>query len=213
MTTSKEEFSEIIDAAINNAVSPLLQKIDKLQTFVDRRLSEVSTEVSLSMEAMEMNDDSLKEMLHGVRSEIGAVVTNQGGNTAHNSGLELEAVIKYTEEATMKILDSAERIINVVVEAAADPKAPKVLKTLAQKVQNEANSIIQETEFQDITGQRLREALKRLFVAADALDNIQVKLGGVIDQSNTIQEKQIETQLNQSSIDDMFNNLPFSGLL
>ena len=67
---------------------------------------------------------------------------------------ELDAVVGATEEATGRILDAAEGLMNVAEEKVEAPAKDEIIEL--------AMSIFEASNFQDITGQRITKVVKTL---------------------------------------------------
>lgn len=125
-----------------------------LRAFVDRRIAELSAEVSSSVQLMGMTEEALGNRIAEVHAQIARLIAIPASN-ARNSGMELEAVVQATESAADTILEAAEAIQTWLDEGGNDTIA---LATLTEKV----NDIFQACSFQDLTGQRIRRAIKQL---------------------------------------------------
>jgi chemotaxis protein CheZ len=72
----------------------------------------------------------------------------------HSSGLELNAVVSATEDATNKIMDATDNILKIL-PAVKDANAVAIINT-------EAIKIYDACSFQDITGQRINKVIKTM---------------------------------------------------
>ena len=124
---------------------------DELRRFVDRRIAELSMEVSATEQLLDFSGTSLSEQLQRMHQQIASVVALPV--QAHrNSGLELEAVVAATETAATRIMNAAERIRSLVGKHAGNGAA----------IIDEVNEIYEACSFQDLTSQRIRRALQHL---------------------------------------------------
>lgn len=123
------------------------------------------------------------------------------------ANLELEAVVKSTEEAANRILDAAEKI-----QALADGGSPRKDDILAQ-----ITEIFEASNFQDLTGQRIRKVIKCLkdidrvieeFLAeADGKIHIATKKAKKKNKDEELMEgPQLETP-SQDDVDKLFESL------
>lgn len=79
----------------------------------------------------------------------------ENGKDANTATIQLDAVLKSTEEAAHNIMDAAEEIQNIVssIEANEDAK---------RKIEDEITKIYEACNFQDITGQRIKKVMQAL---------------------------------------------------
>jgi chemotaxis protein CheZ len=111
-----------------------------LRAFMDRRISEVSAEVSASVQLLGMSEENLASQISSVHERIaGMISAPQPGN--RTSGQELEAVVQATEAAanTIRDLQQVESILEDILPENAQPgpnaSRPKVeLKGVVQTV-------------------------------------------------------------------------------
>ena len=124
--------------AILNGMASTLQGDDVSVTFLREEIEKMSTYI---MDA---------------RSEIAQMIPNPEEGAPQNinaASMELSEVVKATEEATNKIMDTADKIGEVA--ANVDPESAKTL--------NDASVTLYDScTFQDITGQRIQKCIKTL---------------------------------------------------
>ncbi len=126
-------------------------KLDDLRAFVDRRIAELSMEVSATEQLLDFSESNLSGQLQRMHEQIARVVALPAAAT-RTSGLELEAVVNETEDAANRIMTAAELIR---------------VQTLAERfdraaVTEQVNAIFEACAFQDLTSQRIRRALQHL---------------------------------------------------
>ncbi|WP_144186565.1 protein phosphatase CheZ [Elioraea rosea] len=151
-------LQDTLRAAVRAELEPLFAD---LRRFVDRRIAELSAELDAHVQLSDMSEEKLTRELHRVQETIANLVAVPAAQT-RNSGVELEAVVEKTEEATNTILEAAEEIQALIDSGHADAEAAPVL---AQKV----NTIFEACSFQDVTGQRIRRAIQHLQQVEDVL--------------------------------------------
>ncbi len=151
-------LEDTLRAAVRAELEPLFAD---LRRFVDRRIAELSAELDAHVQLSDMSEEKLTRELHRVQETIANLVAVPAAQT-RNSGVELEAVVEKTEEATNTILEAAEEIQALIDSGHADAEAAPVL---AQKV----NTIFEACSFQDVTGQRIRRAIQHLQQVEDVL--------------------------------------------
>lgn len=137
--------------AVRAELTPLF---GDLHRFVDRRIAELSMEISASVQLADMTEEKLSRELAQVHEKIATLVAAPAATT-RNSGIELEAVVQATEAAANTILEAAEAIQDWISGSARDAAS---IQALAARV----NEIFEACSFQDVTGQRIRRAIQHL---------------------------------------------------
>jgi chemotaxis protein CheZ len=137
--------------AVRAELAPLF---GDLHRFVDRRIAELSMEISASVQLADMTEAKLSRELAQVHEKIATLVAAPAAST-RNSGIELEAVVQATEAAANTILEAAEAIQDWISGSARDAAS---IQALAVRV----NEIFEACSFQDVTGQRIRRAIQHL---------------------------------------------------
>lgn len=152
--------------ALDQALAP---HFASLRAFVDRRIAELSAEVSSSVQLLGMTEEALGNRIAEVHAQIARLIAIPASG-ARNSGLELEAVVQATESAAETILEAAEAIQTWLDEGGDDATA---LAALTERV----NIIFQACSFQDLTGQRIRRAIKQLQQVESMLEGLVPGIG------------------------------------
>jgi chemotaxis protein CheZ len=137
--------------ALDQALAP---HFAALRAFVDRRIAELSAEVAASVQLMGMTEDAITARISEVHAQIARLIAIPASG-ARNSGLELEAVVQATEAAAETIMEAAEAIQTWLDRGGRDAES---IAALTERV----NAIFQACSFQDLTGQRIRRAIKQL---------------------------------------------------
>lgn len=143
-----------LDTAPDSLDQVLTPHFAALRAFMDRRIAELSAELSASVQLMGMTEEALTGRIAEVHAQIARLITIPASG-ARNSGLELEAVVQATESAADTILEAAEAIQSWLDSGAQDAAS---IAALTARV----NDIFQACSFQDLTGQRIRRAIKQL---------------------------------------------------
>jgi chemotaxis protein CheZ len=190
----REAIRAEVQAAVRAEMAPLLADF---RSFVDRRFDEVSSEVHAVLEFFDLSGSNIQQQLGAMRQEISAVVTKDLSGQSDNSGVELEAVVKITEEAANKIMEAAEAIAGRLEQAgAAGGEAGSAI--MAQ-----LNSIFEACAFQDLTGQRVRRAIDRLATIenrlqlfAQHLDKEETEVDRMAQAATTVRQDDIDRLLN-----------------
>jgi chemotaxis protein CheZ len=131
-------------------------ELNELRHFVDRRIKELGVEIGAIMQYIDISTGETSRRFQELRKSLATIVDRTPGSESVKGGIELEAVVIVTEDATDRILDAAESITSQLPAlAAVDPQAEaKILASL--------NSIFEACTFQDITGQRIRRVIEHL---------------------------------------------------
>jgi hypothetical protein len=193
---SLEPLLSSIDAKLT-AASQIPELLRHIESFVDRRISELGTDISLSVEMMEMGENNIRKELARVRDELSAVAHIHHGRTAANTGFELEAVLSLTEGAADRIMNAAERISSKLNTDIGS-------ETLRTALGREISEIFEACSFQDLAGQRIRKAVEHLGRIEKTLDEALNKLGGEDIEPDIVQDV-ITVPMDQSAIDSLFD--------
>ena len=138
--------------------------VEELRRFVDRRIAELSMEISATVQLVDFSETNLSGQLARIQEQMASVlaVPNQ---QARNSGLELEAVVQVTETAANQIMEAAEAIDSWLRSGTRDADG-------LQAVSERISSIFEACSFQDLTSQRIRRAIAHLQQVDDMLSGI-----------------------------------------
>ncbi len=141
---------ELLRSALRAELDP---RLAELRGFLDRRIAELSAELSASVELADMSETKLSGEIARVQAQIAQMVAMPAAAT-RNSGLELEAVVQVTEAAANTILEAAEAIGDWMAAGRDAATAPVIVERV--------NAIFEACAFQDLTGQRIRRAIQHL---------------------------------------------------
>lgn len=147
MATGAEQIQEAVCATIRS-------EMGELRAFVDRRIAELSAEVHATADLMDFSETNLTGQLGAIRDQIASMVAAPMAAT-RNSGMELEAVVQATEAAANRIMEAAEAISNWLADARRDPAK-------LDEIEKNISVIFEACTFQDVTGQRIRRAIRQL---------------------------------------------------
>lgn len=181
---------------------------EEMRRFMDRRIAELSAELSATSDMADMAEEKLSRQLATVHEQIAQLVAIPA-SSARNSGLELEAVVHATESAANVIMEAAEAISAWISGGQKDEAS---IQALSARV----NSIFEACSFQDVTGQRIRRAIQHLQQVETMLEQI---VPGVVPdgaprlviatQMRTVTEAALATpDLSQDDIDALLNGAP-----
>lgn len=195
--------SDELRAAIRAEIGPLFKD---LHVFVDRRIAELSAEVSATSDMADMAEENLSRKLGQVHEQIAQLVAIPAAST-RNSGLELEAVVQATEVAANTIMEATEAIQAWIHSGQKDQAS---IEALSARV----NSIFEACSFQDVTGQRIRRAIQHLqhvetmleHIAPGLTSELQIPQVEVLTQMRTVAPEATRTpDLTQADIDALLN--------
>ena len=150
---------------------------------------ELSAEINATVQLVDFSETNLSAKLASIHEQIANVVAAPIA-AASNSGVELEAVVKATENAANQIMEAAEAISGWL-QSGGDPTA---LPAVTQQV----NAIFEACTFQDLTGQRIRRAIQHLQQVETMLSTMMPDGGA--EQPDT----QAAPDLVQTDIDNIF---------
>lgn len=157
-----EDHMTMLRAAVRGEVEHLFKD---LRGFVDRRVAELSMEVSAAVQLMDFGEANLTQQLNRVHDQVASLLAAPATAT-RNSGLELEAVVQTTEAAATQIMEAAEAIAEWLRSGSRDPAALEL-------IEDRVNAIFEACSFQDLTGQRVRRAITHL-------QSVKSLLGGLV---------------------------------
>ena len=170
--------AEVLDQA-------LAPHFTALRAFVDRRIAELSAEVSASVQLMGMSEESITARIAEVHAQIARLIAIPVSG-ARNSGLELEAVVQATEAAADTIMEAAEAIQSWLDGGGRDADS---IAALTERV----NAIFQACSFQDLTGQRIRRAIKQL-------QQVETMLEGLMPGGPLPEPPQVEVRGHEATV-------------
>lgn len=165
--------------------------VDHLRETKDKRLeiadiASVTEVLIATMEAYFRSIDTkiytefrdLSDYIDNARTEIASLVpTDIKSSRLPRAGLELDAIVKSTEEATNGIMEAAEAIMAI---------DSNDMETYKAAVEAECMRIFEHCSFQDITGQRISKVVETLQHIEKRIDALKDIWG--VDQKNAIPE-------------------------
>lgn len=187
----------------NDALLELIQdEFAKLHQFVDRRISEVSSEVSASIQFMEMNEESINHKILSLKKDLGSVLNSDKKSDWENGGLELEYIADITNKAVNNILDKLEHVESLLAANIDNELVSKQIKKLII-------GIYSDCEFQDLVGQRVKRVRERIKdvneIISSTYEDTEEKTIMVVDENHT-QEVATKAEIKQEDIDKLFES-------
>ena len=190
-TLSREASHGAMSESLEELVrSSVRLEIDELRRFLDRRIAELSTEIHATVQLVDYSETNLSAKLASIHEQIARVIATPAAAT-RNSGVELEAVVQATEHAANQIMEAAEAI-STWLQKGGDPAS---LPAVTQQV----NAIFEACTFQDLTGQRIRRAIRHL-------QQVETMLSGMMPED--VREdppSSAPVDLAQADVDSMFS--------
>ncbi len=201
---SDNEHKNTEDAVLD-AVKDIQDQLTFMKKDVDRRLDELSMEINATSQLVGMAEDATKKHFSEVLEVLSAVSHVEDGQTPLNAGVELDTVVKITEDAANRILDAADRIASRldIQNEEMDQKD----KDFLEGINDDLQEIFLACEFQDITSQRIRNTLSNLQRVEDRLSSTLDRLGLDIKVNGEVPKTDLRPKGNsQDEIDNLFSD-------
>ena len=155
--------------------------IASLETFIGEiKESQENNSMSESLLEARKVEHEIKDALNAIfekissaREELSAISMMAKERDIEGFGSvedELSAIVYDTEQATNKILDSADEITEIISDTSIDEYEKRRI------IQNKAMDIVLACSFQDITGQRVQKVVEVIQLIDSKIGNIQKKL-------------------------------------
>jgi chemotaxis regulatin CheY-phosphate phosphatase CheZ len=196
------------NAATNDSADPSLEdiraRLERMETFFSRRFDEVSAEVNAASQLVGMAEDSVKERFGEIIGVLEAISSHGDGTSRVQAGVELDAVLKITEEAATRILDAADRIGERLDDDEVWTDAEK-RETAIADTKNDVQEILMASAFQDLTGQRIQNTIENLQMIESRLSQTLSKFGIEPDTLVTDTQDYMEPGTTQENVDTMFD--------
>ena len=136
--------------------------LGELRRFVERRMTELSTEINATVQMVDFSEAHLSQKLQQMYEQLTYVVALPA-QPPRNSSVDLESIVCATEDAANRIMSAAENIRGCIARNQSGDSA-----VIAEQL----NAIFEACSFHDLTGQRVRRALKHLQRVGDELAEI-----------------------------------------
>ena len=188
---------------IYRTVDHLNEQLSVLETFIARRFDEISMEINATSQQVDMAEDGIVRRFSEVLEILSAINYKGEGNSAANTGVELEAVIEDTENAANHILDAADRIADYV-DGEKDWNDEDTREDIRNRIRTDIQEILMACTFQDLTGQRIRNTLDNLHSIEERLSNTFERLGIEVNPNESAVAAKVQKASSQSEVDDLF---------
>jgi chemotaxis protein CheZ len=197
---SKQKHAEVRKAA------------DGLRKKDDISLVDVLTLAEASIHSMKSFIDSLDSTIYREFREIAEYIQKTKLEIGHlqandlrskhipEAGHELSAVVSSTEEATTKIMECAETLLD------ADTSDPKAYQQL---VNDKMMDIFEACSFQDITGQRISKVVETLEHIESRVSRFAAAIGSEDNSDQPLSEKEAKSKKRKKDL--ILNGPPKKG--
>ena len=180
--------------------------LSEMRIFVARRFDEVSFEVNATGQILGMTEEAMAGRFTEILTILNAISFKGDGQTPHNVGVELEAVVKTTEDAANKILDAA-TVISDLTKKPINWQDDKARAQFIEQINLQTDMILAACAFQDLTGQRIVRTLENIRKAEAELSDTLQRMGLKIDVSSEKTARVLNEEArahSQADIDALF---------
>ena len=198
----------------HQTLDEMAERMARMEKFITPRFDEISAEIHATCQLVDMAENGMSSKFSEILSVLSAITFSGSGNSPHNVGVELDAVVKTTEDAANQILDAAMSIAGALnAECLIDWNEPAARAQLFDQVRKYTDDILTACAFQDLTGQRIGKTLENIRRAEAELSEmlgrmgIQLELGALKeDGSHNPLPDDVQTPAlaNQDDIDALF---------
>lgn len=178
------------------------KKLETFEKFVARRFDEISMEINATSQLLDMAEDGAEKRFANMLSALQTITQFSGGQTAANSGAELETAVVESEEAANKILDATENISVILKEKWGETDDMEMISFIEQ-IDTQVQDIFLACSFQDLVGQRIRKATEALRSVEDELSQTMGQLGLNVKPKENTQSPAPDAMSARSSQDDI----------
>ncbi|MDH5722330.1 MAG: protein phosphatase CheZ [Alphaproteobacteria bacterium] len=181
-------------------IKALEEKLETMDTFIKRRFDELSMEVNATAQQVDMAESGIAKKFTEILEVISAISYHGDGQSAANSGVQLEAVIEDTENAANTILDAADRISTYLDDDSKWSNSDNQAN-MKQQIRKDIQEILMACTFQDLTGQRIRNTLNNLHDIESRISSTFEKLGIDVKPDEHAVEEKVQRASSQEEID------------
>lgn len=132
-----------------------------------KKKSNDTTTAQMSAQQLQKEIERIAEYIDQAKHEIAAIAPHRdappGTKNISSAAMELQEVVRHTEEATNAIMDNAEAIMTLAAN----------MGDAGSELNQRGLAILEACSFQDITGQRINKVLK-------TLEQIELRVGNLI---------------------------------
>lgn len=161
----------------HESIQQISESLTRIEKFVSRRFDEVSAEIHATCQMLDMAESGITDRFGEILKVLSAISFHGDGSSPHNVGVELDAVVKTTEDAANRILTASEEIAEMAKETAIDWNDPTARKKIFADMRVRTDDILTACSFQDLTGQRIGKTLEKIRKAEEELTDMLKKMG------------------------------------
>jgi hypothetical protein len=190
----------------------MAERLARMEKFMTRRFDEISAEIHATCQMVDMAETGISSRFGEILKILSAISFHGDGSSPHNVGVELDAVVKTTEDAANRILTASETIAASMKEEAIDWHDPSARRALFVQMRAQTDDILTACAFQDLTGQRIGKTLEKIRKAEAELTDMLAKLGVSVNDlpqgpatNDLIDEVKPDKIANQGDIDALFD--------
>ena len=174
MLAADPTLSERLQTARAESADPITK--DDVASIIKEVIGTMAGDVSVLDIKLYTELEGLARYIQTARSEIAEIRPDKiSEDFIVTATDELDAVVGATEEATGRILDAAEALMNVAGEKVEGPAQDEIMEL--------ATSIFEASNFQDITGQRITKVVKTLKHIESKIDALVRILGEEVEKA------------------------------
>ncbi len=153
--------------------SKLLAAIDELKAEIRKSLQPKTADAMPEFSVLQGQLYELRNSIEKTKQEIAAVRRpgQQNDDRLTNAGLELNAIVETTEEATNDILNATEEIDERIHKIRQTSPAPENIEHL-DEVNALTVKILEACNFQDLSGQRITKVVKIIHYLEDRISTM-----------------------------------------
>ncbi len=163
-------------AQVAAKLDEMQERMERMERFMAQRFDEISVEINAASELVGMSENGVKESFGEVLELLSAISAHGSAQSRVQAGVELDAVVKITEDAANRILDAADRIGGRLDEPELWNDGVQRADAIAGTM-DDVQEILMACAFQDITGQRIERTLKNLQLIEARLTSTLSKFG------------------------------------
>jgi chemotaxis regulatin CheY-phosphate phosphatase CheZ len=189
----------------------LKSKLAVFEKFVARRFDEISMEINATSQLLDMAEDGAEQRFNDMVNALSKINDLGDGDSAANSGAQLEAAVFEAEAAATKILDSCEQISGLIEQTTKVNTSDDVTSAL-EHIDSYVQEILMACSFQDLVGQRIRTALAELkgveSELTETLSSMGINMAPEKEDKSKPSSESISpssTQASQDDIDALFD--------
>lgn len=154
-------MTDIVSNELANQIFLLREKketlsMEDLQSVLEKVAAMLNTKTSVIEEFLRDEMVKIARHIDETKKEILALSPDgTSGQDIGSANVQLDAVLKSTEEAAQTIMDATDEIQEVIAESSASPEVKDKISTISLRIFEACN-------FQDLTGQRITKVMQAL---------------------------------------------------